>query len=184
MIPLVLSNLTFWGKNLPSFNQLTYDPSLGIHPGCKQRTACFWVLETPRTAGESESSVLASELRSPLERPRLLPLSGHGLCHAWTYQNSVGMSVFLLMPLFGTTGSVNVSESGDPGSLQSPTLALCGSHSTTLQYAGKALAWPSLLWRTKRYLNEERKEAARDRMPEVLHLGTKGYFSIFCFCLY
>lgn len=69
MILLVLSNLTFLGKNIPSFNQLTYDPSLGIHPGCKQRTACFWVLETPRTASESKSSVLASELRGPPERP-------------------------------------------------------------------------------------------------------------------
>lgn len=144
MILLVLSNLTFLGKNIPSFNQLTYDPSLGIHPGCKQRTACFWVLETPRTAGESKSSVLASELRGPPERPRLLPLSGHGLCHARIYQNSVGMSVFVLMPLFGTTGSVNVPESGEPGSLQSPTLALCGSHSTMLHDAGKALAWTFL----------------------------------------
>lgn len=117
MILTALSTLTFLGKNIPSLNQLTYNPSLGIHPGCKQRMACFWVLETQSTAGEDESAVLSLGAEGSTRALRLLSVA-HLVCvmHEST-KTFVGMFIFLLTPLFGTTGSAHMPEPGEPASL-------------------------------------------------------------------
>lgn len=59
MILTVLSNLTYLGKGIPSFNQPTQDSSL----------------ETQSTASETQSSVLASEVGGPERDPTLLSMA-------------------------------------------------------------------------------------------------------------
>lgn len=144
MIPTALSNLICLGKNIPSFNQPTYDPSLGMHPGCKQRIVCFRVLGTQSAAGKTKSALLASEGRSPPECPAssqwpvllvscvILPKLSWGClyfhsCHFW------GQKALRMCPSRGTRQAP----------FHAPTHYLCGHTARMTRDAGEVLPAPN-----------------------------------------
>lgn len=185
MILTALSTLTFLGKNIPSLKPTDLWPKFGNTPWLQAEDGLLLGFGNPKNSWWEQ--VCSIKPRSwGVHQSTQTPLVAHLVCvMRESTKTFVGMFIFLFTPLFGTTGSVHMPEPVSQPPFHSPTLALYGSHSTDAKMQAKP--WPvlSFLWGTEWYLNEEGKEACRARrMPEVLNLGTKGYFSIFCFHLY
>ena len=142
MIPTALSNLICLGKNIPSFDQLTYAPSLGIHPGCKQRTVCFWVLGTQSTAGETKSALLASEGRGLPERPDSSQWPVSLVSCVTLPKLSWGCFYFHSRHFWGQKALRMCRSRVSQAPFHAPTHYLCGHTTWTTRDAGEALAHP------------------------------------------